>query len=578
LLSHTAAYEQNGDRLGRYRLIAVLARGGMGDVYLATTDGVAGFSKLLVVKELRAEQADDDVYVNMFMDEARLAARLSHPNIVQTIEVGSDGPRRFLVMEYLDGQPLHRVLRRAGRDGYPLTVGVRVRVLADVLEALAYAHTLAEFDGTPLGIVHRDVSPQNVFLTYDGQVKLIDFGIAKTSLSSQQTTAGVLKGKVRYMAPEQSRGQAVDARSDVFSCGVVLWELLLGRGPWEGQTEFQVLDGLMRASIPRLYPSTDLPQDVSPDLAAVIQRATSPAPADRYPTARAMRDALLASLPPIDRDNHNEELREVVASLFAEERRELRAVVDTQLRGISSQASLNVVSLTRVRADESISSSARRPRMADESFHGSMPSGAAGAGPEIVITSISQRPRATGFRRGTIAILAAAVLVASAAIAWAVTRRAPEPPPNDAKALPAPPPAPSQTGAVDGPSAVHVTVRASPAASKVYVDGVPVGNPYDARIPRDNVIHALVVEAPGYLTKTRGFSSAADSEIEIALDRDPVRYGAMRGSVEAPAHASPVSPANTPSTAKAASSASPDAPVVRAHRHRQVDKEDPYAQ
>jgi len=578
LLSHTAAYDQNGDRLGKYRLIAVLARGGMGDVYLATADGIAGFSKLLVVKELRADQADDDVYVNMFMDEARLAARLNHPNIVQAIEVGSDGPRRFLVMEYLDGQPLHRVLRRAGREGHRLTIGLRVRVLADVLEALAYAHTLAEFDGSPLGIVHRDVSPQ-IFLTYDGQVKLIDFGIAKTRLSSQQTTAGVLKGKVRYMAPEQARGHAVDARTDVFSCGVVLWELLLGQGPWEGHTELQVLDGLMRAAIPRLADTPPhLPQDLSTDLVAVVDRATSVAPGDRYPTARAMRDALLGCLAPVRRDNHGEELREIVASLFAEERRELGAIVDAQLREISSQSSLKVVSLTRVRTEESISSSARGARTADEIAAISGPSAtpaASGAAPEIVITSISHRPRATGSHRGAIIILAAAIVVASAAIVWAVTGRAPEAPRNEAKTLAASAQAPSQTGTVDAPGAVHVTVRASPPSAKIYVDGVFVGNPYDARIVRDNVIHALVVEAPGYLTKTRSFSSAADGDMEIALERDPVRYGALRGPAEAPAHSSPPSP---PSTAKAPSSASPDAPAVRAHRHRQVDKEDPYAQ
>ncbi len=576
MLPHTAVHEPRSDRLGKYRLIAVLARGGMGDVYLATADGMAGFSKLLVVKELRREQADDDVYVNMFMDEARLAARLNHPNIVQAIEVGSDGPRRFLVMEHLDGQPLHLVLRRARRAGHPLAIGLRVRVLADVLEALAYAHALAEFDGSLLGIVHRDVSPQNIFLTYEGQVKLIDFGIAKTRLSSQQTNAGVLKGKVRYMAPEQATGQAVDGRTDVFSCGVVLWDFLVGRGPWDGQSDLQILHALVQGAVPRL---ADQPHDLPPALVAVVDRAISVAPEDRYPMARAMRDALLGCLGPAQRDNHTEELREVVARLFADERRELGAMIDAQLRGMTSQPSIEVVSLTRVRtqAEEVISVSGLSTRTPSEGSAVSVSSGASSPGPELVITSISQRPRAVRSHGGLVAVLAGAVLVASAALVWALLiRRAPPAPPNVAPALPAAAPAVLQVAPSAGSGAVHVTVRTSPPGSKITVDGILVGNPYTAQFPRDNGLHTLVVEAPGYVTKTRSFASAADTDLEIALERDPVRgSGAVRIPMVAPVRPGPSS-ASSP--AEPPSPPSTDVHAPRAHRHREIDKEDPYAQ
>ena len=332
-MAHTALADETSDRLGKYRLIAVLARGGMGDVYLATADGFDGFSKLLVVKELRREQAEDEAYVSMFMDEA---ARLNHPNIVQAFEVGIDGARRFLVMEHLDGQALGRVVRRARKEGVPLSTELQVAILADVLEALAYAHELTEFDGQSIGVVHRDVSPPNVLLTYEGQVKLIDFGIAKTRLASQQTSAGILKGKIRYMAPEQATGQAVDPRTDLFSVGVMLWDVIAGHGPWEGQSDLDILKCLMAGAIPRLGELP--PGGLRSHLGSVVNRAMSPMPADRYPTARAMREDLLGC-PRSARVDARSELREVVSRLFADERAKLAAAVDAQLRGPSSGVS-----------------------------------------------------------------------------------------------------------------------------------------------------------------------------------------------------------------------------------------------
>src|ERR1700733_8772918 len=179
-MSELAAQEHSSDRLGRYRLLAILGRGGMGDVYLAVAEGIEGFNKLLVVKELRRQEDDDELHLAMFMDEARLAARLNHPHIVQTLEVDSDGPRRFMVMEYLEGQQLHKLVLRERKSQRSLPTDLYLAIIVHVLDALAYVHELADLDGSPLGIVHRDVTPQNVIVTYEGHVKLIDFGIAKT--------------------------------------------------------------------------------------------------------------------------------------------------------------------------------------------------------------------------------------------------------------------------------------------------------------------------------------------------------------------------------------------------------------
>jgi serine/threonine-protein kinase len=309
----------------------------MADVYLAMLEGPSGFSKLLVVKELRDESHEDDIGVQMFLDEARVAARLNHPNIVQTLEVGSDEGRCFLAMEYLDGQSLRRVIHRASAANTPLPLQTHLRILVDVLSALDYAHSLREFDGTPLGIVHRDVSPQNVILTYEGHVKLIDFGIAKTVLASAETREGIVKGKVKYMPPEQATGQPVDARTDVFAVGVLLWEALAGRGPWHGESDVAIFRSLMSGVVPRL---SHVRPGLHPDLVAIVDRAVSADPRERYPTAAAMRDELESRIvashgPPATlRD-----LPTLLCTLFERERRELRIQIDAWIRRPESRAS-----------------------------------------------------------------------------------------------------------------------------------------------------------------------------------------------------------------------------------------------
>src|SRR5215468_3006277 len=209
--------EDEAQGLRKYRLIAEIGKGGMADVYLAVVQGPAGFNKLVVIKKTRSELTRDPEFIAMFLDEARLAARLNHPNVVQTHEVGQEGDRYFIAMEYLDGQPLNRIRARAGSS---FGVNLQVRVLADVLAGLHHAHELCDFDGTPLGVVHRDATPQNVFVTYDGLIKVVDFGIAKAVDSSAETRTGVVKGKVTYMAPEQAKGDRVDRRADIFAVGV----------------------------------------------------------------------------------------------------------------------------------------------------------------------------------------------------------------------------------------------------------------------------------------------------------------------------------------------------------------------
>ena len=216
-------------RLGPYRLIACLGHGGMADVHLAVSVAEATrFQKLLVVKLLKPELGAEPEFIEMFLDEARLAARLNHPNVVHTLEVAQDRGRYFIAMEYLEGQPLNRILRSAeAMSG--LDMATRLTLLLRALAGLDYAHELVDYDGTPLNVVHRDVSPGNILVGYDGQIKITDFGIAKARDSTIETRVGVFKGKTSYMAPEQAKPGSVDRRADVYSAGVILWELIVGR-------------------------------------------------------------------------------------------------------------------------------------------------------------------------------------------------------------------------------------------------------------------------------------------------------------------------------------------------------------
>jgi eukaryotic-like serine/threonine-protein kinase len=304
------------EALGKYRVIARLGRGGMADVFLALAGGPLGVNKLVVIKRLRDD--DDEAFVRMFVDEARLSAQLSHPNIVHTYEAGASSAGYYIAMEYLDGQPLSAVFARARKTPGVLPPMFGAHVVCEALRGLHYAHELCDYEGRPLGIVHRDVSPHNIFLTYAGDVKLVDFGIAKAASNRAVTAAGSIKGKTRYMAPEQARGQT-DRRADLFSLGIILWEFSTGERLFKGD-DIQALLSLMSESIPR---ASEVRPGLDPALDAVIARALEQAPERRYQTAEQMRSELMACLPR-DQDAGLLMTRKVLDDLFATTREESR--------------------------------------------------------------------------------------------------------------------------------------------------------------------------------------------------------------------------------------------------------------
>jgi serine/threonine-protein kinase len=322
------------ESLGKYRVLGALGQGGMADVFLAVADGPEGFRKLCVVKLLKEELLDDADFRAMFLDEARLAARLNHPNIVQTFEVDESDGRLLLAMEFVEGQPLTRVIRNAEPERFPLSAAVRI--LCDVLEALDYAHNLADYDGSVLGIVHRDVTPHNVLIGYEGRVKLVDFGIAKSAAAVQATQAGVVKGKVGYMAPEQATGGDVDGRADIFSVGVILWELIAQRRLTAGLTGREIIMRRIRGDEPKIItvvPSADAA------LAAICDRAMAPDPDARYAHAADMQSALekwLKGQEEPSRKTWGAGLRDV----FASDRRQLRTLIEQRLKDIGVSANI----------------------------------------------------------------------------------------------------------------------------------------------------------------------------------------------------------------------------------------------
>jgi serine/threonine protein kinase len=314
-------------QLGRYQIIETLGHGGMGDIQLAMVGGLGQFRKLVVLKVLRDQLANDARFVDMFMHEATLAARLNHPNVVQTIEAGQADGRYFMVMEFLDGQPLNKLLRSAQREPV-VSLGLRLQVLSNALLGLHHAHELTDYDGRPLLLVHRDVSPSNVFITYDGQVKLLDFGIAE-SRDCEETSPGGFKGKLGYAAPEQLRGLPSDRRSDVFAAGVVLWETIALRPLSQRDHTRETFAARLAGSEPRI---ADAVPGIDPALAAICDRALENAPGERYQTALELHTALQDYLTSREMNCEPLEIGQLVRVKFARARMILHNIIDAAMR------------------------------------------------------------------------------------------------------------------------------------------------------------------------------------------------------------------------------------------------------
>jgi hypothetical protein len=324
----------------KYQLLMELGRGGMGVVHLAVSRGPQGFTKLVVLKMMRKQLVGDKDSHRMFLEEARISSRLTHPNIVHVYEVIEYDGVPTLVMEYLEGQTLWSVVRNPSLR-FPL--GLQLHVLSKVLGGLHAAHELRDYDGTALSLIHRDVSPHNVFVNYDGQVKVLDFGIAKATNSEVETRAGELKGKIRYMPPEQLMRANQDRRVDVFAVGVMLWEALAQRRYWGEKPEGDVINCLLAKDLPRL--PTDIP--IAPALAAICNRALAPNPADRYTSAGELQRELESCMLP-ELVMGPDDLGAFMRERFGPQREAAQKVVEAHLHAAEHATAMATEGETRI--------------------------------------------------------------------------------------------------------------------------------------------------------------------------------------------------------------------------------------
>ncbi len=282
-----------GQTIAGYEIVRHVTSGGMASLYLGRRRGVAGFQKLVAIKVVHPHLAKEKRFIGMFLDEARLMARIQHPNVVHIEELTEDQGTYLMVMEYVHGCALYDLLKRLAQRGRSLNPALAAWIAARAAEGLHAAHELKDAKGNSLNVVHRDVSPQNVLLSFAGHVKLIDFGVAKSTQQQQQTRAGVLRGKIGYMSPEQANGLKLDRRSDVYALGIVLWEMLTCRRLFHSPNEVHQLD-MVRA--PRIAPPS-AHAELPAALEEVVMDALRPDPSQRIPTAKAFRDRLVQAMP-----------------------------------------------------------------------------------------------------------------------------------------------------------------------------------------------------------------------------------------------------------------------------------------
>ncbi len=281
------AADEVASAASNYEVLARLATGGMAEIYLARGASVAGVARYVVLKRILREKASDTSFVQMFLDEARLAAQLQHPNVAQVYDIGRLGDSYFFTMEYVHGETLRGIMQQATAVAKPIPLGCVLAFASGVAAGLHHAHTRHGIDGKPLGIVHRDVSPSNIMASFEGTVKLVDFGVAKATHRSAETRSGAVKGKISYLSPEQCRGNDVDRRSDLFSLGIVLWETISGTRLYRRTSDFDAMHAIVSDEAPRL---TNFRPDVPPELDDLVHKLLAKMPAARYQTGDELHE------------------------------------------------------------------------------------------------------------------------------------------------------------------------------------------------------------------------------------------------------------------------------------------------
>lgn len=499
---------------GKYELIRRLALGGMGEVFLARqTGGVAGADRLVILKSLLSELAEQDGFIDQFLDEARVASKLNHPNVVQMLEAGLWNGVYFIAMEYIRGENLSRIQKTAKAKKVEFPIHLIVKVIRDALNGLGHAHSAVDDQtGKPLGVVHRDVSPQNIMVRVDGVTKVVDFGIAKAGNRSSRTATGVLKGKLQFMAPEQVKGEEVDKRTDLFAMGVVLWELLTGQRLFSGDNEIAVLKAVLQQPIPTVG---SIVPGFPPELDAIVMKMLEREPAQRQQSCEEAADDLSGWLSQGSRRVSEADVANFIRPLVGEN-------VDEMTRNLAPSGENFMIQLhhTPSKGTAAETSPTKVQRLQQE----------------------QSRARKVGVGVG----VGAAVVVVAVLSAFFIVVAAPEPPPPIVAAIPVVPPPPRVEAPVVVPPSVvppTVEIKTTPPGASIIIGGSSFGMT-PAKITRlsAGATHELLLQKDGFQPAKVVVENLMEGDVrtfDVPLVKLEKRVVAAKPPKEAPTVASP---------------------------------------
>ena len=534
------------ERFGKYYLVDKLAVGGMAEIFKAKQFGEGGFEKLLVIKRILSHLSDEQDFIEMFFDEAKISSTLAHSNIIHVYDFGKIRSNYFIAMEYCEGKDLKTVMKKCQEIGRPLPVEYAVYIIHEVCKGLDYAHRKKDADNNDMNILHRDISPSNVMISYEeGKVKLADFGIAKAQNASYKTKAGVLKGKFEYMSPEQASGLQIDRRSDIFAVGICFYEILTRRRLFKTDADLKTLELIRNPLIP---PPSHLNPQVREELDGIVMKALARRAEDRYQEAwqlqHDLREFMRSSTPPTSPDLIALSLANFMREIFDREIRQERERLEIGTRAVKEMVHIHP------------------ERNDDEGFEENweIPSGNSRVtsmtpplGGTAVRLMIEDKERASSLRPMMLGAGGVALLVGGALLMRSFG--GPSAAPGTTEVAPAPGSQDVGAGARSADKAVAtLTLNARPVGANIYVNGILIGNaPLKYTQMTANEVVTLRVEQSGYETYERKLLAQTDGTIDLNLELRPLKSATAR-SAPRPA---PSTPRQAEPTAQAPSNAGP---------------------
>jgi serine/threonine-protein kinase len=521
-----------GTRLGRYELLLAIAKGGMARVWAARQHGQRGFSKTVAIKTILPHLAEEAEFERMFLDEARLAAQIHHPNVCEIYELGEEGKVLYLAMEWVNGESLVHILRSSGKMA-PMEPRLCARIIADACAGLHAAHQLTDDMGKAMGVVHRDISPHNILVSADGNIKVADFGVAKAlGQMHSATQAGQVKGKIAYMSPEQIAGSGADRRVDVFAMGVVLYEATTGRRPFTGEGDPQVMHAIIQG---QFTPPSRIIRGYPPELEQIVLMAMAHDPARRYPTAERMRIALeewlARSGPLVTQSNVGQFVQQRVGNVLDRRRDRIRAAAnapssdDISGGGVNSGTPSAPRNVSGVHARGAQQNTPAPGQVAQSSDH---------TGPSIVAAMQQQQPPTTPSAAKYVLAAAIGITVVAAvgavgiivarnramednAPAVTATAKTVAPPTTSASAQILPPVQPTASKTIE--------LKGLPSDAVVSVDGKALGPNNDGRVreiprPDKGQVREVVIKSAGFADETVKLDETTPSSLEVAMTLD----------------------------------------------------------